>query len=474
VLGINRLNLHSHISSRSVILAFCRNYLIDDFRASAAPILDDHEFHFLTDGVCPGTPDTREAFYGALRAGTLSTELTDADEADVIARCRMLRRLDRETGRRLVHAMAIALGEALDRIRPDVVLSQMVDEYVTHTLSLLAAKRRIGYVGFCAGYFPGRSLLLADAYGSPFNWRDADDVEVDETLEQILPQSFRQNYNLSPDYSWPKHVYQLVRYQVKRLGFAIRGRLERDPWNIHYAVTPYLAERRHLRDYPKASYFHADWKERLAAEKMRRPDAPVVYLPLGFFPESTIDYWISNKRVIAYEPLILGIVRALARDCIVVVKEHLHMMGIRDGRFLATLKSITGAINIHPKEVSNLIVDQVDAVLLGSGSPGIEATIRGKPVFSFCDTSYWFAPSGATWLDLDRIEVWPATIAGRLADFVAADAREQRKFIRACLQSSTRLSGKGRFWPIVRPDDLKAVLATARLRTDAPAERASS
>jgi hypothetical protein len=468
------LNAQSPVAGRPVVLSFCRNYLVESFRENAAPLAADYEFHFLTDGVCRDTPDTREAFYRALEAGTPSPELSAEDENDVIDRCRMLRRIDRGMARRLIHAMARALGEWLDRVRPAVILSQMVDEYVTHTLSLLAARRGIGYVGFCAGYFPGRSHLLADAYGRPFNWRVADDAEAGEMLERISPRSFRQNYNLRGDYRWSRHIYLMARYRAKRLGFAIRGRLEGDPWNIHYAVTPYIAERRRLRDYPRPSHFRHDWEAALAACRAERPGAPVVYLPLGFFPESTIDYWIANKRAIAYEPLVLEMVRTLTRDCIVIVKEHHHMMGIRDGDFLKALNAIPGAVSVHPNEFSNIVVEQSDAVLVGSGSPGIEATVRGKPVFSFCETSYWFEPSKATWLDLEKIEDWSTQIRTRLASFAAPDREDQLAFVRACLRCSTQVGPQSTLWPIMRPEDLRKVLATAMSRAGADPASATS
>lgn len=452
------MNSQTLMRTKPVILVFGRYFLIDSFKSTFGAVADAFDVEYLTDGTHAGTSDTRRDFYAALKAGTRSTEVSPAVEADVIRRCRALRNLDQARASSLVHAMAQALAATLDRVRPAAIASQMVDEYSTHLLSVLAAQRGIGYFGYCAGYFPGVSLLLADAHGRPFEWRDADDAEIDATLAEVSQRAFRQLYNLGASYGLARHLRQMARYRVKRVVFALRGWRERDPWNIHYVMTPFIAERRWARDYPKRAFFEADWQAAIARLRVERPDARVLYMPLGFFPEATIDYWIGNTRAIDYEAFVLEVVRTLAKKDIVVVKEHLHMMGSRSGEFLRALGEIPGAVSVHPLELSNAVVERADAVLLGTGSPGIEAAIRGKPVFSFSDTSYWFRAVGAIFLDLDAIDRWPAHIRETLATFTAPDAPKLREMIRDCLRSSTRVRPGTASWPQLDPDDLKLLL----------------
>lgn len=445
-------------SERPTILVFCRPYFIANYRENIRPVEADYDFRFLTDGASPGTRDTRAAFYAALDRGSRSAEVSPAEEADIIARCRMLRNIDPAMAGRLVHAMATALAEEIDRARPAGILSQMVDEYVTHLLWLLAAKRKIGFVGYCGSYFPHHAMLLADAYGRPFECREPGDEEVDAVLAEISARAFRQNYNQRDTYRWSTHLFCLARYRVKQLWFAIQSRRHRDPWNVHYAMTPFIVERRRLGDFPRADYYHDDWTGELARLRRERPDAPVVYLPLGYFPESTIDYWIGDKRALDYESLVTEMASTLAKDCVVIIKEHLHMMGSRGAAFTKALKAIPGAVSVHPMEFSNDAVAAADAIVLGGGSVGVEATVRGKPVFSFCDTSYWFAPSGATWLDLGAIATWSALIRERIAAFTPPDRQKVRAFVRACLRANARRRSDEPLWPIMREDDLRAIL----------------
>lgn len=440
-------------------LVFCRNYIVADFRQSFDPVADRFDFAYLTDSASPIALDTRSQFYKALDAGLRSGELDADDVAEIVDRCRLLRNVDRAQAEKLVHAMAIALAHHIDAFRPDALISQMVDEYVSHTFAVLAKKRSLGYLGYCAGYFPGTSLLLADAHGRPYNWRAADDLEVSERLERVSGVTFRQTYNLGAGYSWGRHLKSVLRYRVKLLWFAIRGRVEKDPWNLHYRVTPYIAERRHLRDFPGAGLFSANWQADLDALRQRRPDAKIIYMPLSYFPESTIDYWVLDRRMIDYAAMIQTIAATLSRDDIVVVKEHLHMMGARDTNLLKALNGMEGVVSVPPLELSNAVVARSDTVLLGSGSPGIEATIRGKPVVTFCDTSYWYAPSGATFLDLAKVEEWPARIAAAIHSYSPLGIEGQRRFIAGCLEASTRvIEGKTTIWPVLDAGDLVPLL----------------
>lgn len=440
-------------------LVFSRNYITADFQQSFAPVSDRFDFAYLTDGSSSIARNTRALFYDALNREIRSPELDTADIDDIVGRCRLLRNIDRAQAERLIHAMAVALGHHIDAFRPDALISQMVDEYVSHVFAILAKKRGLGYLGYCAGYFPGTSLLLADAYGRPYRWRAADTAEVSERLERVSGVAFRQTYNLGAGYSWPRHLKSMLRYRVKLAWFALRGIIERDRWNLHYRVVPYIAERRRFRDYPRPNLFSRDWRQELQELRQRKPSAKIIYMPLSYFPESTIDYWVLDRRMIDYAATIEEVARILSRDHIVVVKEHLHMMGARDTALLQALNRMESVVSIPPLELSNAVVAEADAVLLGSGSPGIEATIRGKPVATFCDTSYWYEPSGATFLDLERIDGWPDRIADAIADHRPMTLAEQRGFIAECLKASTHTLNAQTIWPILDPADLVPLLA---------------
>lgn len=448
------------------LLVFCRSTVLARFREIFGPASSFLEIEYLANSNVDGAHSLKEAFYFYLGQGGRCELLSDDDVTEIIDRCRVLRNIDAAQANALVHAMAQSIADCLKTLEPDCIASQMVDEYVSHLVSILASKFEIPYFGFCAGYFPGSSLLLADGHGRPLRWREPQEAEVHSAYEAVSPASFRQNYNLSEEYSVWRHIKSIARYGLKRIAFGIMRRVQHDYWNIHYAMTPFIAERRRLQDYPSRVLFSADWREDLAKWQGRNPDKPVLYLPLSYFPEATIDYWVQNKRPIQYESFILSVVGRLSEDFTIVVKEHLHMMGARRRSFLESLRDISGVVSVYPLEISNHVVEQADAVLIGSGSPGIEASLRGTPVMTFCDTSYWFEPSGATFVDISKIHEWPDIIRNAISAHQPMDEDGKLRIVRDCMYASTKVLPGSDPWPALAPFDVADLVSWLVSRSD--------
>ena len=439
------------------VLVFTRPYLIEDFKSNIAPLAGSFQFHLLVDGECPGVNDTRKRFYERLGKAPRPAGFTAEDELDVLSRCRYLRNLPRPRATDMLRAMASVFAEELDNSRAEVVLSIMVDDYTTHLLSELAKRRGIRFVGYAYSYFPERSQATLYGYGAPYNLREPADEEVAKTLELISQRAFRQNYLQKDTYTRGRHVAAMLRYRAKQVVFRYKGWSQSDPLNIHYGCLPFVVERRHWRDFPSSSDFHGDWRQRLEAAG-RAGDRPIIYFPLGYFPEATIDYWIEDKRFLDYENTVLQICAALGRDCHLVVKEHLHMLGGRNTRFYRKIRDTPGVISVPPLEFSNDVLQLSQLVLMGAGSIGVEAFIRGKAIASFCDRSYWFEPARAAAVNMAELQHWPQIMARAIQQYVAPSADERFEFIRQCLRSTMRVQRPGLRWPICEPADLEQAL----------------
>ena len=448
---------------KPAVLVFCRPYLVPDFRDNVAALKDEYDFHFLTDGRSPGTTDTRARFYARLGKSTRPRDWTAEEEINVVARCRYLRNLAPDQSLAMVRAMVSVIEEEFGRVRPQVVLSHMVDDYVTHLISEVARRRGITYVGYCYSYFPGKIQATVHEGGVAHLVRRPDDAEVAATLAQISERTFRQNYQQKEVYTPLRHLKALLRYQVKRAVFRLMAWRDRDPLHVHYGCLPFVVERRRWSDFPASSDFHADWRERLA-NPPAAASRPILYMPLGYFPESTIDYWIEDRSILDYEAVMLRVVALLGQSFRVVVKEHLHMLGARNPEFYRRLRDTPGVVSVPPAEYSNDVLGMADVVLLGAGSVGVEAFIRGKPIVAYSDRSYWFAASAATCVPLAQIGQWPDLIRRCMAGYVAPSAEQTIEFVRACLCSTMRTLRPGRVWPICEPADLRQALETARAR----------
>lgn len=447
--------------SKKRIFVFCRFYVAGDFKENLSVVGDDYEFRYLVDGEAPGTRDTRARFYAAIGLGETSPELSAEDLDQVVTRCRLLRNIPRAKAERMAHAMALAIGEEMDDFAPDAALGHMVDDYALHLCALLAEKRGIRFCAYSYSYFPERAQLTQGWNGTPFFAREAEESEVDAVLEKIGQKLFRQDYKQVRADTFAKHARMVVRHYAKRLVFGWRARQQNDPLNSHYGQQPFLADRKKLSDAYRRSDFASDWEKDLARLQAEKPGKPVLYLPLGFFPEATSDYWIANRKIIDYDNTIVEAVRQLSRDAVVLVKEHSHMVGMRGRSLYQRLAAIDGAVSIDPFAWSNVVLEAADAVVIGGGSIGVEATIRGKPVFSFGTNSYWFKAGGAFPLDLDRPQDWAAHIERSLAEHVPLDEAGVRKFVRQCLSATARRREFTSLWPLLIEEDLRALLDAA-------------
>lgn len=447
------------LQSRPRILVFCRPYLVQDFRANFEPLAAEYDFFLLTDGKGDGDGDTREAFYRHYKRQDETELLTAPELDDIVVRCRLLRNLNPAEARRRALAMTAAVGEWYARTQPALTISHAVDDYVTHILSLLARKRGIMYLAYNYSYFPGYAQALSYDDGRPFIGRRVDGDESRRVSTTIGNKRFRQNYGQSAGaYPFSRHLFQVLRYYVKRVVFTYRGIRDRDPLHLHYEVTKYIAERRNPFNFAASDTFATNWRERLA-EKDHGLKA--IYVPLGFFPESTIDYWTKNISIIDYERKIIEIAKSLGQNYLLLVKEHPHMTGIRPVKFYDELRALKNVVLIGPYEYSAEVLGFSDAVLIGGGSGGVEATLADLPVFSYCDTIYWYRPSKAFFLDLDRIEDWSRAISEGISQFRPLDAEQKRAFVAKCLGSTLAVRPGGKRWPLTEVDQTRAFIDRA-------------
>jgi hypothetical protein len=139
---------------------------------------------------------------------------------------------------------------------------------------------------------------------------------------------------------------------------------------------------------------------------------------------------VPSLRLLDYDEAICSIATDLAKENLVIIKEHVHMLGIRDQGLYARLRDIPNVVSVPPEVISNnLLEDFKPSVLVGAGSVGVEATLRRLPVVTFSPTSYWCSPSGATYASADmNDQICTAVEACRGTE------KDPVEFVRECLQ----------------------------------------
>lgn len=405
------------------ILVYVREYLKFNYLPLFAAV-PDAEIEYLTDFPTRGMHNIRDMFYEELEHQDPERHLP-FDVNDVVIRCRLLRQLDPIVARLMAGAMYNVMKRVVRPNEHSVVVGQIVDDYLTHLLSIVATQAGVKYIGLCSSFFPGYTQISQFTNGIAVNGRDVDASEAQVLVSTIAKRNFRMDYTQPKNYSLLPHIKRVLRYQFKEFAFAILKRYRRDPKNYHYTVQKYLAQPKNIFNFPAKASFHQDWESRISGTTRRR-----VYLPLGVFPEASTDYWVPSLRLLDYDEAVCSMAIDLSKENQVIIKEHVHMLGIRDQRLYARLRDIPNVVSVPPEIISNtLLEDFKPTILVGAGSVGVEATLRQLPVVTFSPTSYWFGPSEATYASADsNDQICAAVKSARGTD------KDPVEFIRECLQ----------------------------------------
>ncbi|RTL30675.1 MAG: hypothetical protein EKK47_10235 [Burkholderiales bacterium] len=359
---------------------------------------------YATDFPTVGMLNIRDSFNRFLKHPP-ALQFTDLDENDIIARCRLLRNLDSMLARRMLRAMQGTIEEIIDGSH-HMVFGQMVDDYITHLMALVAQKRGIRYFGLCGSYFSGCTHVTVGSDGTPAIVRAVSRDEAQKRLLKISTANFRQNYLQPTTHDFFGHAKRVLRYHAKLIAFPLLKFYRRDPLNYHYMVQPFVGQPKSLTNFIDNRPFHSDWQMQI-----EKSQDPLVYIPLGYTPEATTDYWIKDTSWIDYEKKIIELATFLSKDFKVVIKEHVHMLGIRDKRFYRELLNIENVISVPPPVNSNhLLQTYQPTLLIGGGSAGVEATIRGISIVSYCASSYWAKSSGALQITEDLYQNLPMVL----------------------------------------------------------------
>lgn len=108
-----------------------------------------------------------------------------------------------------------------------------------------------------------------------------------------------------------------------------------------------------------------------------------VLYTLHMQPEASVDvvgvYYDNQLQNIK------NIWRILPDDWYIVVKEHSNAIGNRSYQFFKEFSSLKNSILLHEKSDSHIIIDKAQAIFTVSGTIAYEASLKGKPAFTFSD-----------------------------------------------------------------------------------------
>ncbi len=343
----------------------------------------------LTDRRGAGDRWVTDDFYRAyktLRRGDASPRLlTDAEVADVVARCRVLRWLPVTKAAVMVEAMSRAMDKALDEVAPSAVLSFPIDSYVSDVLARRARARGLPYYELTASALPDMCMLMHRGRLITTS-EPADPAAVEARIREIADPLFTPSYvQGQPAYTRARFLKTLAYFRLRAAAFKLYSWLTRDPLNLHYLdAQPSLGHKARLSDMRIIGLIEPDWQARVEAfPKDRR-----VLFGLQLLPEAAIDYWLDDLDLIRHEDLLVEVAERLtAAGFQIVVKDHPLQFGFRQVELIDRLKALPNIV-VVPYEVSgNALLSMCGVSVTGTGTLGLQASLLGAASV-VCDAYY--------------------------------------------------------------------------------------
>ena len=369
-------------------------------------------------------------FYKCYAEDERTSELSDEEYDEIITRSCVLRLVPRPQATRMVTAMYRVIDALTDRSKPDYLLSVTVDNYMTDLLVRICVKKGARPLTFVAG--PVDNTILMTRYGEFNKVREPDESEVDAALGVLLDDTARVTYGRRErSYNFWRQARIFSVWWAKCLFFRASGWVRRDPLNFRYLMgsLPARDGQSSLWGYRCTRFFDHDWAERIDAT-----DKPAFFIPLSYTPEASVSYWLRDTRYIDYENFILDLCAALRNQYLVVIKEHWAALGARRWPFYERLKAISGVVIVPAQVNSRDVMRRVERVLVGAGTAGIEAALRGKRVVTLDRPYYHVDGHFLTLGSAARIRELPAL----LESFRVPPATEltRRQIVRRVLQTT--------------------------------------
>lgn len=352
------------------------------------------------------------------------------DLEDVVTRCRYLRHLPPELSARLVRSAWRAIGEVFDEIRPDAFIGLPMDNYYLDLIDRLCVQRGIYTVNPVQSFLPDLTRICRR--GEWQHVSEPDDARVERYLALLKAKTFRPTW-LSRHRTRRDLLRLFLRERFKKVIFNVMKVLKRDPLSFHYnCIYPYPGAITVQSFADTSAYKHFQSFDAVKSKLEAEPGRRVVFFPLQFSPESSLDYNIPDRGFSRYQALMDAVLGGLPDDVLLVVKEHPDLYGYRPVSFYRQFQNRPNVVLVDVSiPVQNLFAICPYVLVTGSASTGAEAILKGNTVISLGGAFY----GNAEWLH----EITGFADVPRWADWlrpISLTPGQERAFVRKILQNT--------------------------------------
>lgn len=288
---------------------------------------------------------------------------------EVILRDRWLRSIPYNEASEIIYTVSKWLIEFFKESNYKLIVSQCVDNYVMDLTFRFASSNGITVLSYVNFFFPGYKRITL--YGEHNFLREPDQEEV-ERLRKKLVEKEKTVFVVDRKEALKNAFKYYFIYKVKYLWhYLIKHRLQGNK-QYDYASTPYPVYPRSCNGFFVQKYF--------CRTINKDKDEKVAYIPLQYFPEATLEYWVDDSRKVNYkQDLLRTIKKVQSQGYTIYAKEHSAMAFKREVKFYKLLQENQVRI-IDPFVSAHEIMELSDLVVVGTGTTGIESLMAGKKV----------------------------------------------------------------------------------------------
>lgn len=125
-----------------------------------------------------------------------------------------------------------------------------------------------------------------------------------------------------------------------------------------------------------------------------------VYIPLHYYPEATVEYWVSNKKYSDYYTYLINVIDTLTQNNFrVLLKEHPAIYLKRDMANLTPILNNNDVYLFSPFINTKELFNYSDSVIVWTGTTGVESIMSRIPTY-FIEKNFYSEGLYMNWRDL--------------------------------------------------------------------------
>ncbi len=310
--------------------------------------------------------------------------LNKIGDENLIQRDRLLRVQNIYESKKVIQSMRDSIVKFLDENEFDILITESVDNFFHNILVEESIKRNLCVISplltFLNGYF------RLSIFGEKYNLNEPSLDEVKNASSELLKDKYT-SYYLEKNYGKTFSTYfknwlkNNLRYYFLRMKSFFDGK------KYIYHNKTYKS----VDFYSRNIFFKIPFEDNNWKFKMRTDTKYIIYFPLQYYPEMTIDYWTKDVKIIDYLSSSIKILKKLSQDFKIIIKEHPNCLGSRKNNFYdQILKEIPEIIFIPTNVHSNECLKFCDAILTYTGTAGFEGLLRGKVLLTLSSPYYCY------------------------------------------------------------------------------------